>query len=419
MSTTIHEIAPEEIMAHRDGELSDERAQQVSAHLATCAECRDLVESLRSTSQSLATWNANDAPPSLQPRAVNSFSQFAALEADASSFSWQLFRNRRVLLGLGLLASTSWFVYIEIHNTKHPQMTAELRDAARVDINDYIPPRGKNASAGGGGGGDEPSTALADKAPPLVSALPRSSPTRAIDENGEVPTDAPMIARTAELQIVTPEFNAARANVDSILTRHRGYAASLTVSDAQSNARTLNASLRIPSYELPAALGELKSLGHVTSESQAGEEVTAEHADLVARLKNSRETETRLQDILRNRTGKVSDVLEVEQEIARVRGEVEQMESQRKTLEHRVDFANVNLTITEEYKAKVSDGTPAVATRFHNAAVTGLRNVTDSALALALWFAEYIPLIIFWLVLLGGPAWWLWRRTQRALTSTV
>src|SRR5206468_4648923 len=50
--------------------------------------------------------------------------------------------------------------------------------------------------------------------------------------------------------------------------------------------------------------------------TQNGEEVTQQHADLVARLKNSRETEMRLQDVLRTRTGKVKDVLEAEEEIA-------------------------------------------------------------------------------------------------------
>jgi hypothetical protein len=47
----------------------------------------------------------------------------------------------------------------------------------------------------------------------------------------------------------------------------------------------------------------------------------------------------------------MSDVLEVEQQIARVREEIERMEAEQKSLEHRVDFAAVNLQLTEEYKA--------------------------------------------------------------------
>jgi Domain of unknown function (DUF4349) len=73
----------------------------------------------------------------------------------------------------------------------------------------------------------------------------------------------------------------------------------------------------------------------------------------VARLKNSRETELRLQTILTQRTGKIGDVLEVEREIARVRGEIEQLEAEQKSLEHRVEFATVDLSLTEEYQVPV------------------------------------------------------------------
>ena len=67
-------------------------------------------------------------------------------------------------------------------------------------------------------------------------------------------------------------------------------------------------------------------MGKVEAETQKREEVTGAHADLLAHLRNSRETEQRLQAILIQRTGKVSYVLEVEQEIARARGEIERME---------------------------------------------------------------------------------------------
>src|SRR2546429_2056582 len=41
--------------------------------------------------------------------------------------------------------------------------------------------------------------------------------------------------------------------------------------------------------------------------SQAGEEVTRQHQDLTVRLKNSRNTEARLNDVLRQRDGKITD----------------------------------------------------------------------------------------------------------------
>jgi anti-sigma factor RsiW len=405
MTAALHEIAPEEIMAHYDGELPADRAQQVSSHLEACAECRDLASALSGTSQSLEAWSFNSARELLQPN-YKPLLLLGRANPNRSTSLWEPLGSRRTALTLGAAFSLVLLALLGIgvgnHSTRRMGVTRET-------IGGAVAPQGSSPSlekgepgvvAGGGGqgGGYAP---MQEQNSMMVVA------------------QTPMIAHSADLQIVVAKFEVARTAVESILARHQGYAASLSVGSPESAARTLNASLRIPSQELPAALNELKALGHVVNESQAGEEVTAEHTDLVARLKNSRETETRLQDILRNRTGKVSDVLQVEQEMARVRGEIEQMESARKTLEHRVDFAAINLTVTEEYKAKVGDSTPGIATRFHNAVVAGFTNVTDSAVGLALWFTEYLPPIIFWLAILGLPAWWFWRRAQRATASAI
>lgn len=231
----------------------------------------------------------------------------------------------------------------------------------------------------------------------------------------------PLIARTVWLSIVVKDFDPGRAALDTILARYNGYAAGLDVSTPQGSARTLQASLRIPAAQLAAALAELKALGRVEVETQNGEEVTRQHADLVARLKNSRETEQRLQDVLRTRTGKVKEVLEVEEEIARVRGEIEQMETAQKTLEHRVDFATIDLKLAEEYKAQLSTPAPSVATQLRNAFVNGFRNAFESLLAVVLFFAGSGPTLLLWVLLLSFPAWLLWRRYRRslALGSTI
>src|SRR5260370_23706736 len=226
---------------------------------------------------------------------------------------------------------------------------------------------------------------------------------------------APMIARTVSLSIVVKDFEAGRASLDSILVRHNGYAAGLNVTTPQGAARTLQASLRIPAHQLAAALSELKALGRVEVETQNGEEVTQQHADLVARLKTSRETEQRLQDVLRTRTGKVKDVLEVEREIERVRGEIEEMEAEEQTLEHRVSFASIDLKLSEEYKAQLTAPAPSVAMQLRNGLIDGFRGAFQSLLALVLFFAESGPTLLLWLMILAFPAWLLWRRYRRSL----
>jgi hypothetical protein len=223
----------------------------------------------------------------------------------------------------------------------------------------------------------------------------------------------PMIARTVSLSLVVKDFDASRSGLDAILVRHSGHSANLTVNTPQGAPRSLQASLRVPTSELAATISELKALGHVEIETQSGEEVTRQHADLVARLKVSRETERRFLAILRERTGNVNEVLNAEQAIARVRGEIEQMEAEQKDVEHRVDFATIDLKLAEEYKAQLTSPTPSAGMQLRNAIVDGFRKASESLLSVILFLAESGPTLLLWVAILFFPARLLWRRYRR------
>jgi len=406
MSTTTHPFAPEEVMAFVDGELSADRAQSVSAHIDQCTECSEVAAEFRSTSHSLSNWRIAAVPTQLEER-VTAASQKTPLRSVAVGSNGFLPIGRWVwkhwvlALGASAVALTVLFA-IATPNLLRSRMAAN------------------EASAIGRARAIETARSMS-----VDNARTDSSKVRGLDaltpapSAGVRPAEAmlsqPMIARTVSLSIVVKDFDASRASLDAILARHNGYAAGLNVATPQGAARMLQASLRIPAPQLVAAVAELKALGRVENETQGGEEVTQQHADLVARLKNSRETEQRLQDVLRTRTGKVKDVLEVEQEIARVRGEIEQMESEQQTLEHRVDFATIDLKLAEEYKAQLTTPAPSVAMQLRNASVDGFRSAFQSLLVLVLFLAESAPTLLLWLMILAFPAWLLWRRYRRSL----
>ncbi|HZV89860.1 MAG TPA: DUF4349 domain-containing protein [Candidatus Binatus sp.] len=444
MSTTPHPFAPEEIMAHLDGELSPGRDQSVSAHIDSCAACQELVNSLRHTSHSLSNWTVDSVSAGLENNVTPTFARSPSLAGSAGSNRLLLTRrwSRKQWLG-GLAATAAAAILLlsisapALHRSRSAiqkaNALAQLRekkaevtysqpvDLARVNSEEEQQATAQLSST-------YYSQALSAPAPPAASVNGRlagdklqareektmkevQDPYRGWLQSG------PMIARTVSLSLIAKDFDSARASLDAIVARRNGYSASLTVNTPQGAARTLQASLRIPAPQLPAALLEIKALGRAEAENQNGEEVTQQHADLVARLKNSRETEQRLQAILTQRTGKISDVLEVEQEIARVRGEIEQMEAEQKNLEHRVDFATIDLKLSEEYKAKLDSPAPAISTLIHNAAVNGYRNVADTLLSIVLFFAEYGPVLAFWFLVLSTPAWLVWRRWRHATAA--
>ena len=445
MNTSAHPVAPEEVMALLDGELSAAEAQAVSAHLDRCAECSALAEQFRSTSLSLSRWNVEAVPAKLE-HSVTSAAIKAGSGVDigkanifirASFWTWRQW----AIAGGGTLAALCLVLAISVptlHRSQQAAMSATFYQgkqhteressaggsAAKLPVNgDSIVDQQSKVSQSLTAKGlvTLNSPGIAADSNGLFHGL-GGHPKKSFSVDGQPMTDqqskvisAPMIARTVSLSFVVKDFATSRSSLDSILARHHGYSAQLNVSTPENAARGLAASLRIPAPELASAVADLKTLGRVENESQSGEEVTQEHADLVARLKNSRETEQRLRTILEERTGKVVEVLQVEQEIARVRGDIERMEAEQKALEHRVDFATVDLQLTEEYKAQLNPPAASVSTRIRNALVAGYRNASEMVLGIVLFFAEAGPTLLIWLVILVLPVIFVWRRYRRAL----
>jgi len=247
-----------------------------------------------------------------------------------------------------------------------------------------------------------------------IEAIDGKAPGDEQEQKPGVP-ELPMIARTAGLTLVAKDFDRTRASVEEILKRHNGYMGELSVSAPAETGRTLTATLRIPAPQLDAALAELKQLGRVENEAQGGEEVTQQYVDLAARLANAQHTEQRLTQILNSRTGKLQDVLKVELEIDRVRGEIEQMVAEKKELTKRVAFATLNATVKEEYQARLQGAPPSTGSRFRNAAVDGYNTVVEGFIDLGLFLLSSGPSLLIWAAILFFPARWLWRKVRAEL----
>jgi len=412
MNAATHEFSPEEVMAFLDGELSDERAAAVSNHVKACADCSALAADFRGLSGQMSNWQPTKFPSGLGDAAtpprlkkgVRGVSRLGAVPKwrPSSPLRWAVIAGSSVaaLLLLTAITAPNLLRSRMAANEASPVAMQRSAETERI-LGLYKPPASPSAG-------------------PVNGRGPGDDVARLLDEKGRnqllQTLEQPMIARTVSLSIVAKDFESARPSLDPVLARHNGYAAALNVATPQGAARTLQASLRIPTPQLAAALSELKALGRVEIETQNGEEVTQQHADLLARLKNSRETEQRLQDVLRTRTGKVKDVLEVEEEIARVRGEIEQMEAEQKNLEHRVEFATIDLKLSEEYKAQLTTPAPSVFMQLRNATINGFRNAFESFMAIILFFAESGPTLVLWLALLFFPARFFLRRYQRLHT---
>jgi len=403
-----HAIDEMELMAYLDGELPRERAAAAAAHLETCRECQAIATDLRGVSQELAAWQVEPTDLKPSPRI------FALLEVHARTQEEKPARRvgiglpvRRRVLVWGIVSGIVALLLIAVAtpNLMRSKQAAYIAQRARQEQ----PVSSESYDKLGYLSGYAPLIRERDQVQASRTAQSNEEAKGRKTQEINIPA-GPMVIRTAELALTARDFDQTRSKLEDILKRHHGYLGELSVSGAADTARTLSATVRVPTDQLDATIAELKKLGHVDSESQKGEEVSQQYVDLQARLANARTTEQTLLDILRHRTGKLSDVLAVEREIASVREGIERMEAEKKSLEKQVTFSTLNMRVTEDYKQQVHVVPESTSRRVRNAAVDGYETMVAGLINVLLFLVSAGPSLLLWGAILFFPVRMLWKR---------
>src|SRR5260370_4070733 len=441
-----HPVQEEELMAYLDGEVGLGRAATAAADLEKCRECQSVAGDLQSVSRRMLAWQV-ESPDDLRM----SEGIVAALEERGRTKEKPAARGPgwREVLGVPrvprwvLGGGTAVIVLVALvfmSNTMFSPISKRLHEPRDIGTTTQIPlpPASPQPSMGLTSGGYVTGRGTAGK---FEASRTRGVDKAKIGEAGETRTSlslygnaaterptteakahstapvGPIVVRTASLALITTKFDKARAAMEETLRRHGGYIGQLNVSAPGEGGRMLNATLRVPAGQLDAALAELKKLGRVAGESQSGEEVTQQYVDLEARLANAKNSEQRLTEILRDRTGKLSDVLEVEPAIEEALGHIEQMEDERKNMAKQVDFATLSATLTEEYEGQLHAVPVSTFTRIRNAAVDGYSTVSESVVNVVLFLFSYGPVLLLWGAVLFFPGRAVWRRCRSRTTD--
>ncbi len=158
---------------------------------------------------------------------------------------------------------------------------------------------------------------------------------------------AAMLIRTGSAAVEVSQLDSAVAGARQAAARFGGVVANAQVETGRNEVHRAVLQIKVPAARFDSLLAGLAPLGRVESVQVNAQDVGEEYADIQARLGNLRRLEARLIELLANRTGKLSDVLNVERELARVRGEIEQIEGRQRFLQHSVVLSVLQLTLHE------------------------------------------------------------------------
>src|SRR5207247_2571947 len=168
---------------------------------------------------------------------------------------------------------------------------------------------------------------------------------------GETPAPAQAnrkLIRNATVQLEIVSFDDAVQKITALANEERG-CIETTSSEKQANGKVRGTVIvKVLPENLDRFLQKIRKLGEVKNQTLGTEDVTKAYLDTDARLKNARVMEQRLIDMLKTKTGKVADLLQVEKELARVREEIEKMQGELKYWDSQVQFATVTISLAEK-----------------------------------------------------------------------
>src|SRR5438067_2927826 len=385
---TIHNEIENWLAADLHGELSESEQSALHAHLVDCAACRKAHHETKTMNKILEETLAHEKPdPAFERRMLAGFRNRIPERTGVSKVLANLMRLRAtqitavaaVLLGLvqigrmltgenaaplpsrenytseGFVAQPPQAGATGADQSTSLAKSDELTRGRSQDLALNEPPPPPPAAPASRSELDKEAAArpMGLAAAKVAAATPQNLARAEQSEAkpGETPAPAQAnrkLIRNAAVQLDIVSFDDAVQKITALANEERGYVAT-TSSEKQGNGKLRGTVVvKVLPENLDRFLQKVRGLGELKNQTRGTEDVTKAYLDTDARLKNAHVIEQRLVDMLKTKTGKVSDLLQVEKELGRVREDIEKMQGELKYWDSQVQFATVTVSLAEK-----------------------------------------------------------------------
>ncbi len=215
------------------------------------------------------------------------------------------------------------------------------------------------------------------------------------------------IIYTGDLQLVCEDLDVATEKLESRIKEFGAYIGSASKNGSRGATRESTWTIRLPAEKFDTFIKFAVSIGELQSNNRQAQDVSEEFYDVEARLKNKKIEEQRLVELLKNATGKLSEILNVEKELSRVREETERIEGRLRFLKNQTDLSTITVTI-REVKNFQPEGPPNVKTQVARSFNGSIEAMKEFGLAILLFVVAGLP----WAIPLGLIGWFVYRKVN-------
>jgi hypothetical protein len=280
-----------------------------------------------------------------------------------------------------------------------PQQAAKLAQKSQLHREDAPaatePAAGQEAARGGND--KEANKAAGEERVPVPGQPAGETATRKIIYN-------------ANVSLVVKDLDEAESDLKAMLKEFAAFVANSELTGSAGSPRSGHWRVRVPVEHFDEFMAALVKLGVPQRNTTDSQDVTEEYYDLADRIKNKKLEQETLRGYLQEKkaTSKLEEILTIEKELSRVRGELDQMEGRLRRLKDVTALATVSVTMQE-----VKDYVPPQAPTFGSS----VRGTFADSLDLLVRFGQGVVLVAValgpWLAVLAlvaVPGWRVGRR---------
>ncbi|MFN6963577.1 MAG: DUF4349 domain-containing protein [Pyrinomonadaceae bacterium] len=224
------------------------------------------------------------------------------------------------------------------------------------------------------------------------------------------------VVRNADLDLEAASPEEAQRRITSIAESNGGFVveSQQNTSDIKSKSRdVVTMTLRVPSDKFGQTLDEIRGVAdRVVTETVKGQDVTEEFIDIEAQLKAKKGLEAQFMEIMKRATT-IDSALDVQSQLADVRGEIERIEGRKRFLENQSSLSTIKLRVQTPRVIAAAAASTGFAERLGAAFNNGLDVAATFVLALLTFAIGVLPFAVF----VGLPGFiafrYLWRRHSR------
>ena len=240
---------------------------------------------------------------------------------------------------------------------------------------------------------------MAPAAPPGTAAAgmpdqkkPGASPIKHVDTR--------KVIRTGRIELTVESVDASRGKLEALIETAGGYIDSTQV-EQHGGTSTAVIVIRVPADAFGSLLPTLHQIGEVTAETTNAADITDQFVDTEAQLASAQQLEKRLLELATAKNGNLEQILAVEHELARVRGEIEGYQGHLKQWNDQVSLSTLTISLTQRAAPIAIVPPPPAATlgsktseSFHSS-IAALRDLGAwlliSGIALLPWLLLLVP----------------------------